>query len=382
MTKSSNTQGNPYHDEEGKFTSPDAATLGISVDDFLSYKKGSKLELKSDIDLNALLDNGAPIKLKDNLDLDAFFNETQPETLAKTLKFSPTLENIKENSIKVLKDDNYVNNLMLNFDFSGVGLSDRMSHSYYVFGGINAYNNCIVYELEYTLFPKKAKVISFEEYKNKIAIIKEKGSGQLNILYDSTYDDVYHANFDKPELRDLGCGLFAVRRGIQINTGFPDMERELKRMYMDGNPLNPLMGRSSQNSGSIHYFTMASSHFALEDLPQSAIISGIINLTGENANANVITREQSKNLYGRIEDITKNTKFIAEVTNTLKQTLDRNGYDDTENKAQKLSEAFLYTLGHDRGFVNLLTGAQAVLGNIGQSEFDLYDLSLLEMLDD
>ena len=380
MTKSSNTQGNPYHDEEGKFTSPDAASLGVSIDDFLSYKKGGNLKIKDNIDLDALLDEPA-LKIKDNIDLDDLLSGG---SLAQKIQFSTSPSIVKENIMKVLDDSDYINNVALNFNFNTYLKNNMMQHEYYYFDGEKAYNNCIVYELAYTLYPRKAKIISEQEYNAKMDIIRRQGSGQLNVLYNSltATEDAYD-NMDKPELRNTGCGLISVFRGLQINGISDSAARELKKMYLDGNPINPLFGRSKQNSGSLHYFSMRQNHFAVSAKSTSKRIKGIINLTEKNKNANIIKSEQLDSLFDEFDefdDISIEEK--NKMKDVLKNNFARNGYENPEDKATKFLDCFISTLNNDKGLIGLLSGAQALVGRSWQSEFDLYDLSLLEMVDD
>ena len=381
MTKSTNTEGNPWHDEEGKFTSPDATTLGVSLDDFLLYKKGGNLKLKDNIDLDSILDS-KPLKIKDNIDLNSLFGEP---TLAESLEFTTSnVEIVKNNILKVLDNSDYINNVALNFNFEGKNTNEQTRHQYYYFGIKKAYNNCIVYELAYTLYPRKAKLISQEEYNQKLEIIRTQGSGQLTPLYTSdadSYRDSWYDDMDKPELRDVGCGLIKVFRALQIDCTSASDSRELKRMYLDGNPINPLFGHSSANSGSLHYFSMRSNHFAMKRRSSDQIIQGIVNLTGKNQNAHIIGEDQLSILSGRMFEIYREYDFKQQMKDTVKKHFVENGYDNPDEKTEKFVNAFIETLQYDEGLTGLLCGAQAMAGRAFQSEFDLYDLSLLEMID-
>ena len=106
MTKSDNTKGNQWHDEEGKFTSPDAATLGVSVDDFLSYKNGSNIQLKGLDLLNSIIDEVVQVKGLD--DLNSILDDFLSQNVGIQLDFSLREDDVKENLFKALSNKKYI----------------------------------------------------------------------------------------------------------------------------------------------------------------------------------------------------------------------------------------------------------------------------------
>ena len=383
MTKSDNNIGNPWHDEEGKFTSPDAATLGVSVEDFLSYKNGFNIQLKSLDELNQILDEA--IQLKDLNELNSILDDFLAKNSLADLKFSKNVDEVKDNVIKVLENPAYIKGLAENINFGASNMYRKTSHKYYSVGRYNnAYNNPIIYELVYSRFPNKAKIISQQEYKAKIALIKSQGSGQLNngYVYSRSSEAMYD-NIDRPDLRDLGCGLIRVFRGIGVSDVTSDEARELRLMYSEKGTMNPIVSDHSGNSGSTHYFSMQSSYSDDYASTPELIINGIVNLTGENANANIITKDQLINLKSRLtRDLNRDDNFIQQMKQTIKNSLINGGYDDVDNKSEELYSCFMDTLLNDKGLTALLCGAQAEVAEPHNgSQFNLYDLSLLEMLE-
>ncbi len=386
MIISDNTQGNKYHADDGKFTSPDAASLGLSVDEFNQFKaNGNSLDKPIQLvdgDLDALLNQ--ELTLADG-DIEALLKSQLSSNNLANLKFGRDTDDIKENIKTVLGSKEYIEKAFNDLDFSKTYVNQQVSHEYYKCSStVSARSNPIVMELCYQRYPKKAKVISKQEYDQKMAIIKQQGSGQLNGGYDWTHRGHgqygMYDNIDKPDKRDLGCGMIAVWRGFEITRATDVDMRNLKLMYTDMHDYNPILGQYHMNSGSVHYFTQQRSYANgwYSDGDERSLIKGIINLQ-DKPNVNIITVDQLNRLSIKINnDLQYDPQFRKEIEDVATNML---GGDAA--KAYSFVECFMQTLQHNKGLVGLLSGAQAVVGApTNGSQFDLYDLSLLEMIDE
>ena len=388
MIISDNKTGNPYHADDGKFTSPDAATLGLSVDEFNQFKaNGNSLtapvSLRDDIDINELLKQELELVDGDINDIIKGFLQEEQDSFA-DLTFTRDIEGIKENAIKVLGNKKYLDNVYNELDLTSAYISNHISHTYYPASSrVNAQSNPIIMNLMYARYPKKATVISKQDYDDKIATIKSQGSGQLNPGYDWTLrgrrSTGMYDNIDIPGKRDFGCGLIAAYRGFSVAYATSTDMKNLKLMYSDQHHINPIVGESSNNHGSIHYFSMQHSyaHEWYANYNESNLVKGIVNLQNK-PDVRIITTEQLRNMwYKMTNQLASDSKFM----NDMKQAI--LGAVGDQKKADELYNCFYQTLTHDQGLVGLLSGAQAVVGApTNGSQFDLYDLSLLEMVDE
>lgn len=399
MIVSNNTIGNPYHDEEGKFTSPDAAALGVSLEDFLSYSNGlsandNDIELLDDIDIDSLLDE--VIELRDDIDIDSLLDDVLGK---KGIQIPFTLDEtqVKENFFEVLNEGSFVDNLINHINFNEEYIGHKAHTKCYtctVYGGKEEVEtDFVIYSLVYALYPKKAQVITKEEYEEKMRIIKTQGCGQLTPAFDwkttrgyLVPDDIFD-NIDSPSRRNLGCGFIPVYRGISLGgASFLEMKR-LKMMYSENSEENPILGSSWNNSGSTHYFSTRNSYAEdYSSFGNNGVIKGFLDLTGENKEVRIIKRNQLRTLCTNLrKSMQYDRNFEKKTTEIFKEKLRKSGVSeyDLDTKAKDMYECVLHTLNSDWGFAGLLSGAQIIAAEpTNGAQMDLYDLSLLKMIED
>ena len=398
MTKSDNEIGNPWHGEDGKFTSPGAADLGVSVENFEEYLKNGK----SLVGLGMNLSDDA-LDIFDELFSDFDVSDDALNVLDEiaeddneVAKLPPmsTADEIVDALPTILGNKQYMESVVKHYNWDDAYDWNRYN------GKFNAQDpdiaktaNVFIQNLAEVRFNKaRANIISYEQYVKDIAEIEAQGSGQLNAGYDKgliknsliTVDKYsMEDNLTDPTKRDLGCGKIAVFRGIRMPGDA--VFKKVKETYagVGNTDLIPVMS-SGGSLASCYYFSMQHSysknHYCYAQDPRW-MISGIIHVDDK---TRITTKDESMALRRAVRDkISANPQIKQNIQDEFRKHVD----DDA--KAAELTKYFLQTLigddgyggGSDYGLVNIIAGKQMIFGEKSNGmQCDLYDLSILDIV--
>ena len=362
-TKSTNTQGNPYHDEDtGEFTSPEnSGTKKISLSLKPQFQKPSttegtsKLHLKSDMDLSELK---ARIEAKKAVyDMPFFNSAVDIENNIDRMFIEPLVKEL---------DANYkYNNTSRPFDYSPFKFNNGQS-------GLRV--NMFVQILSQYRYPQKyCEIIDKAEFDSIKARIASEGSGKFTQYGDYRSNATSHEGYNLDALAknpDLGCGFVLGYRGISF--GGYDWRNELNQAlnsYIGYHTTGPVYGGQGCY-GTVNYVAMSQNYARSYDGSYGHVMKHIINVGKANIMYQPQVERMQRDLLARRDSI--RTKLENHFAKYLPQ-----------DRAQKLAQGVIGSIQYDFGMTCVLMGGDVVIAGIGNgNQIDILNWGIARILKD
>lgn len=362
-TKSSNTQGNPYHDEEGKFTSSDDS----------GEKKGEEQESSFPIPPDS--PKTPKVRLKSSANLDVLRKETEERQSVGKIPYLTTsndvIDAMESFFPKVLTDE-----LVKHYDFSG-NSSRPFDFSPFAFsnGEKGLKVNMFVQILSKYRYPQQyCDTIPLEEYNGIVELINKQGSGKFTQYYDSQKrSGNYYDLRQLAKESDIGCGFVLGYRGI--NFGGNDARQKLAdalNSYIGYHTSNPCYGGQGCY-GTVNYVAMSRNYadsYAGYSFRNGHVMKHIINVR----DAKIMYEPEVELIKSELSN--RSNEIQAKMETHFSKFMD-------SEKAKKLALGVVGSIKYDLGFTCALLGGDVLVAGIGNgNQMDILNWKIARILKD
>ena len=361
--KSTNTQGNPYHDEEtGEFTSAEN-----------SGEKKSRLVLKPQYRTGGSESEGSKLHLKSEADLSDLKARIEAKKAVYDMPFFGSAIDI-ENNIDRMFIEPLVKELDANYNYSKNSRPFDYSPFKFNNGESGLRVNMFVQLLSHYRYPQKyCETIDKTEFDSIVARIKSEGSGKFTQYGD--YRSMASSNEGRnlnalANNPDLGCGFVLGYRGISF--GGYDWKNQLNQAlnsYIGYHTTGPVYGGQGCY-GTVNYVAMSQNYARSYDGSYGHIMKHIINVGKANIMYQPQVEKMQRDLLARKDNI--RTKLESHFAKYL-----------PEDRAQKLAQGVIGSIQYDFGMTCVLMGGDVVIAGIGNgNQIDILNWGVARILKD
>lgn len=362
-TKSNNTQGNPYHDEEtGEFTSADS-----------SGEKKSRLVLKPQYRGGETKDGSSKLHLKSEADLSDLKARIEAKKAVYDMPFFSSAVDI-ENNIDRMFIEPLIKELDANYNYSRTSRPFDYSPFKFSNGESGLKVNMFVQMLSQYRYPQKyCETIDRAEFDSIKARIASEGSGKFTQYGDYRGSASSHEGSNLNALEknpDLGCGFVLGYRGISF--GGYDWKNQLNQAlnsYIGYHTTGPVYGGQGCY-GTVNYVAMSQNYARSYDGSYGHVMKHVINV----GRANIMYEPQVRRVQA---DLMNHKDAIqAKLESHFAKYL-------PQDRAQKLAQGVIGSIQYDFGMSCVLMGGDVLIAGIGNgNQIDILNWGVARILKD
>lgn len=364
-TISNNTKGNPYHDDEGKFTS--------------QGDQGTKKEEIKQGEMPSLMKNELPTPIQQNI---------VPKSKLK-LKANVNIEELKQKveELKQISNIPYLRSAqdVINYfpKFFVKGLVEDLDKYYGKTDGSRPYLiapftfrdgrrglkiNLFAYLLGKHRYKEKgSQAISLEEYNYLKSIIDTQGSGKFNQYRDRNGREVYGDDTQTLAMsNDIGCGMVLGYRGIPVSG---NDAYDIGQNYVGEGSVPATYGEQGCY-GTVHYVAMSQRYAQNYAYSHGHVYKHIIDVK----NSNVLYQHELDSVARNLRNHASQLQQVAEQHFSKFVSPDR---------ARELAQGFVGSINYDVGFISIMLGADVLICGMGNgNQIDVLNFGKAKILRD
>ena len=369
VTISDNDKGNPYHDEEGKFTTEGGQ--GSAKPDFPTQK----MMLKPGADLSGLPKIGEKkpgMKIKAGINLEQLKAQMQERQAMSRIPRLSSANDIINNIEKFITAP-FVKDLDANYQY-GSSYSPYLYSPFTFSDGTKGLKVNMFVQLmsKYRYNAEYCRTIPYEEYVQIVQRVKTYGSGSFEQFYDGNYSRYRGSSVSQVRNNfDPGCGFVLGFRGVQFYSGanWRTHLKECLNSYIGYHTSNPTYG-SQGCYGTVNYMALSNSYAHSYDGSQGHILKHVVDLN----KANIMYEDEVKQIQ---RDLLNNSTVLQQ---KLEKAFAKHVSPD---KARALATGFIGSIRYDFGHTCVLMGGDCVLCGLGNgNQLDILNWNIARILKD